>query len=98
MYAVTGMSADSSAVRSAVIFPRDVAVVEERLVDRVAIGHRRSDRSDDAGLAGAVDLDLGAVGRDPVGEHGRHDAGHLVLAADDADVARAACPRGRRPR
>src|SRR4051812_10417913 len=81
----TGVSAGSSAGGSAVIFPE---MLPWYASSSSTASRSTSDRAHDAGLARAVDLDLGAVGGYAVTELGRHDARHLVLAADDADVAR----------
>src|SRR6266540_8083 len=88
MYAVTGISADSSAVRSAVIAPEIFPWYRiQRFSSRFSMRPLLStERAQQAVVAGAVDLDPVAVGR--LGIEGRpHDAGDLVLAADDPDVA-----------
>src|SRR4051794_20380238 len=84
MYAVTGMSLDSSDVRSVVsAFAIGLWYSMRSSVRARSTG---SDTHDRLG-AGAVELDLRAIGRLAVRERRAHRAGHLELAADDADVA-----------
>src|SRR5438094_5710620 len=82
MYGVTGMRADSRAVRSAVI-ARETS--EWSVIRRLASA--RTSRTDNAFLSGAVDLDLGPGVGLAVGELHTHHARKVELAAHDPDVA-----------
>src|SRR3954454_6106403 len=84
MYAVTGMSLDSSDVRSVVsALAIGLWYAMRSFVRARPTGSDTHDRL----VTGAVELDLRAIGRLAVRERRAHRAGHLELAADDADVA-----------
>src|SRR3954468_19527180 len=84
MYAVTGVSLDSSDVRS-VVSARAMGLwyAMRSFVRASSAASGTHDRL----VAGAVELPLAAVGGFAVREGRAHRARHLELAADDADVA-----------
>ena len=78
--------------------PRDVAVVEQRLVDRVLIGPSgQTARTTPVSAEQSTSTSVPSAGT-PSANVGRHDARHLVLAARRCRCGSPACPRGRRPR
>src|SRR5436190_13831951 len=85
MYAVTGIRALSSEVRSSVSAFEIGAWYE---MSRLAASMGDSvSATDDRLVAGAVELDLGARGGLVPGEGAAHHARHLELTAHDPDVA-----------
>src|SRR3954468_16157017 len=84
MYAVTGVSLDSSDVRSVVsALAMGLWYAMRSFVRASSAGSGTHDRL----VAGAVELHFCAVGRFAAREGRAHRARHLELAADDADVA-----------